>query len=110
MAILATQAKAIPVSSRTLQRRLPTSMTYSQKLLRKLVVAGIVKSVPGNSGGFALARPVGQISILEVVEALEGRVEVFPARGSLVLSLLAKLALTPTKPSLQPTRRYTASS
>ncbi len=81
MAILATQAKAIPVSSRTLQRRLPTSMTYSQKLLRKLVVAGIVKSVPGNSGGFALARPVRQISILEVVEALEGRVDSFPSTG-----------------------------
>ena len=58
IAILATQAKAIPVLSRTLQRRLPTSMTYSQKLLRKLVVAGIVKSVPGNNGGFALARPI----------------------------------------------------
>lgn len=110
MAILATQAKAIPVSSHTLQRRLPTSMTYSQKLLRKLVVAGIVKSVPGNSGGFTLARPVGQISILEVVEALEGRIDSFPSTGLLVLSLPAKPAPTLTKPSLQPTRRYTASS
>lgn len=81
MAILATQTDDVPVSSRTLQSKLNSSMTYSQKILRKLVVSGLIKSVPGNSGGFMLAQDIKQISVLNVVEALEGTVDSFPATG-----------------------------
>lgn len=81
MAIIATQTDNVPVSSRTLQNRLQSSMTYSQKILRKLVVAGLVKSVPGNNGGFTLAKSVNDISVLDVVVALEGEIDSFPDTG-----------------------------
>lgn len=75
IAIIATQTSGDVVSSRTLQNRLNTSMTYSQKILRKLVVAGLIKSIPGNNGGFALAKATTDISVLDVVMALEGEID-----------------------------------
>src|SRR5262249_21797603 len=46
------------------------------KCLRPLVVAGLVRSVKGPFGGYRLARPAREITLLEVVEASEG-----PLRG-----------------------------
>ena len=81
MAIMATQEEGVPVSSRTLQSRVGSSMTYMQKLLRKLVVAGMIKSAPGANGGFVLAKPISDISVLDVVTALEGDIDSYPSTG-----------------------------
>lgn len=83
MAIIATQSSGQPVSSRTLQTLIDASPTYSQKILRRLVVANLITSTPGANGGFQLARPTTEISALDVIEALEGRVDSFPNQGLL---------------------------
>lgn len=44
------------------------------KLLKELGRAGIVSSLRGRRGGYALARPASEISVAEIVEALEGPV------------------------------------
>lgn len=44
------------------------------KLLKHLARAGLVQSERGAKGGYRLARPAAQISIAEVVDALEGPV------------------------------------
>jgi Rrf2 family protein len=44
------------------------------KVLKRLVTAGILQSVRGPGGGFRLARAPRRISLLEVVEAVEGPV------------------------------------
>src|SRR5580704_6897247 len=44
---------------------------YLAKTMQKLAEAGLVKSVEGRSGGFALARPAAKISILDIVDAVE---------------------------------------
>lgn len=44
---------------------------YLSKVLRDLVVAGVVTSVRGPSGGFILARPPEAITILDVVNAVD---------------------------------------
>jgi Rrf2 family protein len=46
--------------------------SYLSKAMHKLASAGIVLSVEGRSGGLALARSAENISMLEIVEALEG--------------------------------------
>lgn len=43
------------------------------KIMRVLRKAGFVKSTRGQSGGYALSRPVDQISLGEVLAALGGR-------------------------------------
>jgi Rrf2 family protein len=45
---------------------------YLAKHLQALSQAGIVESVPGRRGGYRLARPAGEISVLDVVQAVEG--------------------------------------
>lgn len=43
-----------------------------RKIMKLLVDAGLVKSERGIHGGYLLARPAGQISLAEVVQAVEG--------------------------------------
>jgi len=45
---------------------------YMAKNLQALSRAGIVESVPGQKGGYRLARPAGEITLLDVVEAIDG--------------------------------------
>lgn len=47
---------------------LPTA----QKLMGQLAGSGLLSSARGVSGGFALSRPAGEISLADIVEAVEG--------------------------------------
>src|SRR5437764_1323467 len=44
---------------------------YAHKVLQALVRAGFVRSQPGPGGGYALVRPPEELSILDVVSAVE---------------------------------------
>ena len=46
--------------------------TFLAKIFQQFSKSGIVKSYRGTGGGFLLARPPEQISLLSVVEAVEG--------------------------------------
>lgn len=48
------------------------STTYIEKILQKLRSANIVVSHQGKQGGYALARHPSQITLKEIIEALEG--------------------------------------
>lgn len=78
VAMLTTQIPDIPIASSTIHQRLGASPTYTQKIVRKLVVSGLATSVSGQGGGFRLARSPHDISCLDVVEAIEGEIVSFP--------------------------------
>jgi Rrf2 family protein len=50
---------------------------YLAKALQSLSRAGIVESVPGRHGGYRLGRQPAEITLLDVVEAVEGRESTF---------------------------------
>ena len=50
---------------------------YLAKHLQALARAGIVTSVPGPKGGYALARPPDEITMLDIVDAVEGSAPAF---------------------------------
>ncbi len=52
------------------QRVIPRALV--RRVVSRLSAAGLVITTRGSEGGIALARPPDQISLLEVVEALEG--------------------------------------
>ncbi len=47
--------------------------SFLAKILQKLVKAKIVRSYRGVKGGFSLTRPSRDITVLEVLEAIEGK-------------------------------------
>jgi FeS assembly SUF system regulator len=57
---------------------LPTA----QKLMGKLASAGLLDSTRGAGGGFALARPGHEISLADVIEAVEGPIAMTQCCGS----------------------------
>lgn len=48
------------------------SVSYLLKHLQAMAGAGLLASVPGPKGGYRLARPAGEITLLDVVLAVEG--------------------------------------
>ncbi len=47
--------------------------SYLLKHLKLLVAAGLLQSVPGPRGGYRLARGLDDITLLDIVEAVDGR-------------------------------------
>lgn len=79
--LLATQESSAPLASDEISRRLDVSPSYMKKITRKLVVQGIAMSVPGTNGGVSLAKPVEKITMLDLIEAMEGPIEMYPDSG-----------------------------
>jgi len=48
---------------------------FLAKILKTLVDGALVRSVRGAHGGYALAKPAREISFLEIIEAIEGPVQ-----------------------------------
>lgn len=53
---------------------------YLAKHLQALTRAGVFEAVPGRRGGYRLARPAMDITILEIVEAVDGRARAFQCK------------------------------
>lgn len=53
-------------------REMATPKSFLAKILQRLVKAGVVRSFRGVKGGFQLNRAPGDISLLNVIEAIEG--------------------------------------
>jgi Rrf2 family protein len=50
------------------------SKSFLAKIFQSLVRAGLVRSMRGAGGGFALAKNPDQIPVLDIIEAVEGRI------------------------------------
>jgi Rrf2 family transcriptional regulator, cysteine metabolism repressor len=61
-----------PVFVRTIAVRQEISAKYLHALLASLKGAKLVRSVRGSSGGYTLARAPQEITLSEIIEALEG--------------------------------------
>ncbi len=60
------------LSVHVLAERFQVSVTYLSKILTQLVKAGLIESISGASGGYALRKPPESISFMDVIWAIEG--------------------------------------
>jgi Rrf2 family protein len=61
-----------PVHLRDLAKRQELSMKYLEQIVPSLKTAGLVRSIRGAGGGYVLAKPSEEITLLDIIEALEG--------------------------------------
>ncbi|HHV61783.1 MAG TPA: Rrf2 family transcriptional regulator [Firmicutes bacterium] len=61
-----------PVSLRDIAEKEDISSQYLEQLFRGLRGAGLVESVRGAKGGYILARPPEEISVADILRAVEG--------------------------------------
>ena len=59
-------------SSRDLAELQGISPSFLAKIFPRLEKAGIVDAVPGRRGGYRLAKPPARITVLDIVDAIEG--------------------------------------
>lgn len=71
MALLARQCDRRS-TNQEMARTLGASWHHLAKVMRQLVRAGLVNSIRGPGGGFTLAKPASEITLMEVFEAIEG--------------------------------------
>ncbi|WP_310439784.1 Rrf2 family transcriptional regulator [Sulfuricurvum sp.] len=69
--VMAKAGRALDVD--TLSRELDISKSFLAKILQSLARQGILNSYKGVNGGFELARHSRDITVLEVMEAAEGK-------------------------------------
>lgn len=60
------------MDAQTLSERTCVSLRFTLKIMRKLVTANIVKSYKGAHGGYTLTREPKEITLRQVIEAVEG--------------------------------------
>ena len=79
---LALYSEFEPVSIQSIARRQNIYESYLEQLVRKLRTAGLVVSVRGAGGGYQLSRPASEISVGDVLRALEGNLEAVACAGN----------------------------
>ncbi|RMG92047.1 MAG: Rrf2 family transcriptional regulator [Zetaproteobacteria bacterium] len=70
MVDLSKQQKGGPVTLAAISERQFISLSYLEQLFRKLREAGLVNSVRGPGGGYTMARDPSEITVAEVIRAV----------------------------------------
>lgn len=71
MVDLARHAQAKPVSLSDIATRQEISLSYLEQLFARLRRAGLVKSVRGPGGGYRLARAMDEITVADIIIAVD---------------------------------------
>lgn len=79
---LALYSESEPVSIQSISDRQKISTSYLEQLVAKLRKAGLVQSVRGAGGGYRLAKAAAEISVGDVLRALEGNLDAVTCKGS----------------------------
>jgi Rrf2 family protein len=72
MGYIAKQAEGYWVSCEELAQKFDMPKEFLQKIMNQYVRAGILLAKRGSQGGFSLAKPAKEISLLEIIEGVEG--------------------------------------
>ena len=81
MTAAARRGECVRLSAAELSDETGVPLPTAQKLMGRLAAAGLLTSSRGAGGGFALARPVTDISLAEIVEAVEGPIAMTACTG-----------------------------
>src|SRR5215218_10743659 len=69
---LATKADAASASAREIAEQYDIPVELMAKVLQRLARRGLLISHQGTRGGYRLSRPVGKISVADIIQAIDG--------------------------------------
>ena len=70
-----------PVTLATISERQHISLSYLEQLFGKLRRAKLVNSVRGPGGGYNLAKPTGEITVAEIISAVDEPIDATQCEG-----------------------------
>lgn len=73
-------SRPVPCSQLANEGKMPER--FLLQVLRSLVTHGILRSTRGVEGGYQLQKPAEEVSLLEVIEAVEGPLASAPVEGA----------------------------
>ncbi len=68
------QAEGHWLQAQQIAQKTAVPRAFLHKITADLATAGLVKTFPGPTGGLALMRPANQITLLQILEAIDGPV------------------------------------
>ncbi len=69
---LAMNSGDVPVQAKSIARRQAIPARFLEQVLHAMKKAGLVSSQRGAQGGYALSRKPSEVSVVEILEALDG--------------------------------------
>lgn len=69
---LALQAGSAPIQAKSIARRQGIPARFLEQVLHAMKKAGLVSSLRGAQGGYVLSKKPSEVSVAEILEALEG--------------------------------------
>jgi Rrf2 family protein len=72
LSLMAKAGKDRPTSTKVLGEATGISNVYLLKALKPCVMAGIVSSITGPNGGYALRKDPDSVTILDIIQAVDG--------------------------------------
>lgn len=64
------------LDAKTISDQMGVTLRFSLKILRKLVQSGLVRSYKGVNGGYELGLSPAEISLADIITAVEGSIEI----------------------------------
>ena len=88
---LALQNGTAPVQAKAIAKRQAIPLRFLEQVLHAMKRAGLVESVRGAQGGYTLGKKPSDVSLVEIVEALDGPLSPGASRGSAARRLRGQL-------------------
>jgi Rrf2 family protein len=79
---LASNNGTVPVQAKAIARRQMIPVRFLEQVLHAMKQAGLVDSMRGAQGGYMLNRLATEISLADIIEALDGPLSPSPTRGT----------------------------
>ena len=74
--MLAENGQNVKIDAKTIADKQSIPIRFALKIMRKLGMAGIIKSFRGVYGGYRLNRPMEEITFKDVIEAIDGQISI----------------------------------
>ena len=75
---LSMMGEGAQITAEEVSRKRLLPRAFVRRIIRRLGSAGILRTIRGAGGGIALSRPASQISLLDVIQAMEGALALNP--------------------------------